>query len=225
MSPPTTRSRPTARSGGQPGRAPTRAPRRRPARTATRRRRLGAIVVAIVLGAGVAGAIGLGPLGDAVREVTLPLRHDDVIRQQAREKDLDPALIAAIIYEESRFRPQTSPAGAEGLMQITPETAEFIARNSGATTFVLDDLGNPQINISYGSFYLRYLIDRYDGDERLAIAAYNAGATNVDEWLVEADSDELDLEDIPFTETREYVADVEERRKEYEKNYAADLGL
>ena len=225
MSPPTTRSRPTSPSGGAPRRAPTRRARRRPDRTIARRRRLGAIVVAIALGGGIAAAIGLGPLGEAVREVTLPLRHDDVIRQQAREKDLDPALIAAIIYEESRFRPQTSPAGAEGLMQITPETAEFIANNSGATTFVLDDLGNPQINISYGSFYLRYLIDRYDGDERLAIAAYNAGATNVDEWLVEADSDELELEDIPFTETREYVADVEERRKEYEKNYAADLGL
>ena len=186
---------------------------------------MGAIVIALVVGGVVAVAAGIGPLGDAVREVTLPLRHDDVIRQQAQEKDLDSALIAAIIYEESRFRPQTSPAGAEGLMQITPETAEFIAQNSGATTFVLDDLGNPQINISYGCFYLRYLIDRYDGDERLAIAAYNAGGTNVDSWLAEADSDELDLEDIPFTETREYVADVEERRKEYEKNYAADLGL
>jgi soluble lytic murein transglycosylase len=221
MSPPTTRSRPASRSGGSPRRAPTRAPRRRPAR----RRRLGAIVAALAVGGGVAAATGLVPLGDAVREVTLPLRHDDIIRQQAEEKDLDPALVAAIIYEESRFQPRTSPAGAEGLMQITPETASFIAENSGATTFVLDDLGNPQINISYGSFYLRYLIDRYDGDERLAIAAYNAGGTNVDAWLAEAASDELDLEDIPFTETREYVADVEERRKEYEKNYAADLGL
>lgn len=228
MSPPTTRSRPTSRSGGAPRQGSSRAPRRRDKSTAARRRRLGTIVLALAV-VGVVGVVavatGLGPLGDAVREVTLPLRHDDVIRQQAREKDLDPALIAAIIYEESRFRPQTSPAGAEGLMQITPETADFIAKNSGATTFVLDDLGDPQINISYGSFYLRYLIDRYDGDERLAIAAYNAGATNVDEWLVEAGSDELDLEDIPFTETREYVADVEERRREYEKNYAADLGL
>jgi len=221
MSPPTTRSRPASRSGGSPRPAPPRAPRRRPAR----RRRLGAIVAALAVGGGVAAATGLVPLGDAVREVTLPLRHDDIIRQQAEEKDLDPALVAAIIYEESRFQPRTSPAGAEGLMQITPETASFIAENSGATTFVLDDLGNPQINISYGSFYLRYLIDRYDGDERLAIAAYNAGGTNVDAWLAEAASDELDLEDIPFTETREYVADVEERRKEYEKNYAADLGL
>jgi soluble lytic murein transglycosylase len=172
-----------------------------------------------------AAAFGLGPLGDAVREVTLPLRHDDIIRQQAEDKDLDPALIAAVIYEETRFQPRTSPAGAEGLMQITPDTAMFIAENSGATTFRLQDLGTPQINIAYGAFYLRHLIDRYDGDERLAIAAYNAGATNVDRWLEEADDDELDVEEIPFVETREYVADVEERRKEYEKNYSNELGL
>jgi soluble lytic murein transglycosylase len=179
-----------------------------------------------VLAAGGAAVVfGLGPLGDAVREVTLPLRHDDIIRQQARDKDLEPDLIAAVIYEETRFQPRTSAAGAEGLMQITPETATFIAEHSGATSFRLDDLGNPQINISYGAFYLRHLIDRYDGDERLAVAAYNAGATNVDRWLAEADDDELDLEDIPFVETREYVEDVEERRKEYEKNYSDELGL
>lgn len=184
-----------------------------------------ATVVLVTLGGGLAVAFGLGPLGDAVREVTLPLRHDDIIRQQARDKDLDPALVAAVIYEETRFQPRTSPAGAEGLMQITPETAEFIAERSGATSFRLRDLGDPQINISYGSFYLRYLIDRYGGDERLGVAAYNAGATNVDRWLGEADSDELDAEDIPFPETRDYVEDVEERRREYEKNYAEELGL
>jgi soluble lytic murein transglycosylase len=180
--------------------------------------------VVLVAGAGIAAA-ALGPLGDAVREVTLPLRHDDIIRQQARDKGLDPALIAAVIHEESRFAPRTSPAGAEGLMQITPDTARFIARNSGATTFVIDDLGDPQINISYGSFYLRYLIERYDGDERLAVAAYNAGATNVDRWLAEAGGDELGFEDIPFGETREYVEDVEERRAEYREHYAEELGL
>jgi len=70
-----------------------------------------------------------------VRELTLPLRHEDIIRQQAREKGLDPALIAGVIYEESRFRDQTSHAGARGLMQITPATARFIARDSGGTAF------------------------------------------------------------------------------------------
>ncbi|HEV2075813.1 MAG TPA: lytic transglycosylase domain-containing protein [Thermoleophilaceae bacterium] len=173
------------------------------------------------------GAVLLGPLGDAFREVTLPLRHDDIIRQQARDKGLDPALIAAVIHEESRFRPQTSPAGAEGLMQITPETALFIAERSGATHFRLRDLDDPQVNIAYGSYYLRDLIDRYRGDERLAVAAYNAGATHVDRWVAEAGGiDEFDVpEDIEFPETRAYVQAVAERREDYRRHYADELGL
>src|SRR4029078_1062315 len=92
----------------------------------------------------------------AIKEVPLPLRHEDVIRQQAREKNLDPALIAAVIYRESKFRDVTSEAGAHGLMQILPDTARFIAFKSGGTEFETGDLGSPQINISYGSWYLRY---------------------------------------------------------------------
>ncbi len=222
---PTTTPRPGRTSERRNGGSAGGRPRRQPPGRARRRLLAGVLVVAVV-GAGAAAVVfGVGPLGEAVREVTLPLRHDDIIRQQAQDKDLDPALIAAVIYEETRFQPRTSPAGAEGLMQITPETASFIAERSGATTFRLEDLADPQINISYGSFYLRHLIDRYGGDERLAVAAYNAGATNVDAWLAEADDDELDLDDIPFVETREYVADVEERRKEYEKNYSDELGI
>jgi soluble lytic murein transglycosylase len=184
-----------------------------------------ALIATAAVGVGVVAVIE--PLGNAVREVTLPLRHDDIIRQQAREKNLDPALIAAIIYEESRFRPRTSPAGAEGLMQITPQTADFIAERSGATQFELSDLGDPQINISYGSFYLRNLIDRYGGDEQLAIAAYNAGGTNVDRWIVEAGGvEEFDAgDDVAFPETREYVRRVELRREQYREFYADDLGL
>ena len=103
---------------------------------------------------------------DAIKEITLPLRHEDIIRQQARDKNLDPALIAAVIYRESKFRDQTSKAGAKGLMQILPETAEFIARKTGGTEFEQGDLADPQINISYGCWYLRYLLDRYDGNTR-----------------------------------------------------------
>lgn len=208
------------------------APRRRvpPRRRArVRRRRLAALVAALVLGSGAAVmvAAGVGPLGDAVRELTLPLRHDDVIRQQAADKDLDPALIAAVIYEESKFRDQTSSAGAEGLMQILPNTAQFIARRSGGTAFELRDLGNPDINIRYGSWYLRYLLDQHDGDIALAVAAYNAGEGNVDRWVRAAGgADSFDpATDIPFPETREYVADVLERREEYRDHYADELGL
>ena len=83
--------------------------------------------------------------------MTLPLRHDDIIRQQADEKDLDPALIAAVIYEESSFRDKTSHAGARGLMQMTPATAIAIAEQSGGTAFVVEDLADPHINIRYGT--------------------------------------------------------------------------
>jgi soluble lytic murein transglycosylase len=199
---------------------------RRPSRARIRRRRLAMVAVAVVLGAACA-AIVTGLMPEAVKEITLPLRHDDIIRQQAADKGLDPALIAAVIYEESRFRDQTSHAGARGLMQITPDTADFIARHSGGYRFKQSDLATPQINISYGSYYLRYLIDHYDGSEPLAVAAYNAGLGNVDRWVAKAGGASAfkSAEHIPFPETRAYVDNVMERRGEYRDNYADDLGL
>jgi soluble lytic murein transglycosylase len=197
-------------------------------RARTRRRRLGVLVVAVALTAVLAAVVtGLGSLGDAVREITLPLRHDDIIRQQADDKDLDPALIAAVIYEESRFRDQTSHAGARGLMQITPETADFIARRSGGFRFEQSDLATPQINISYGAYFLRFLLDHYDGNEVAALAAYNAGITNVDRWVAEGGGVEaFDLDgDVAFPETRAYVENVLERRGEYRDHYGDELGL
>jgi soluble lytic murein transglycosylase len=198
-------------------------------RAAARRRRYGAlfIVLALMGGLGWAIATGAGPLGEAVREFTLPLKHEDIIRQQAREKELDPALIAAVIYEESKFRDQTSHAGARGLMQITPATARFIAQDSGGTAFTQADLATPQVNISYGAYYLRYLMRRYDGDEALAAAAYNAGETNVDKWLARAGGEgDFDIpEDIPFPETRHYVEGVLEHRDQYRDTYAKELGI
>jgi soluble lytic murein transglycosylase len=200
---------------------------RRPPRARIRRRRLAAVAVAVLLGAMCAAIItGLGP--EAVRELgALPLRHDDIIRQQAADKDLDPALIAAVIYEESRFRDHTSHAGARGLMQITPETADAIAKHSGGTRFQQEDLADPQINIAYGSYYLRLLLDHYGGNETLAIAAYNAGMGNVDRWVSEAGGVDgfESAEHIPFPETRAYVENVTQRRDDYRENYADDLGL
>jgi soluble lytic murein transglycosylase len=184
--------------------------------------------VAALLGGTLAAFVaGVGPFGEVVREITLPLRHDDIIRQQATDKGLDPALIAAVIYEESRFRDQTSHAGARGLMQLTPDTADFIARRSGGVRFTQADLATPQINIAYGAWFLRYLIDHYEGNETLAIAAYNAGQTNVDGWVGRAGGpDEFDTaRHIPFPETRAYVSNVLERRGEYRDHYADDLGL
>jgi soluble lytic murein transglycosylase len=112
-------------------------------------------------------------------------------------------------------------------MQITPATARFIARDSGGVAFTHDDLATPQINIAYGSYYLRYLMRRYDGNETLAIAAYNAGETNVNRWVSQAGGpDNFDsTRDIPFKETREYVHDVLQRRSDYRDHYSKELGL
>jgi soluble lytic murein transglycosylase len=163
----------------------------------------------------------------AVNELTLPLSDASVIREQAQAKHLDPALIAAVIYAETKFEPRTSSAGAEGLMQIEPETAEFLAKLSGGYRFTTSDLGTPSVNVAYGSYYLRYLLDHYDGDEMLAVAAYNAGLTNVDEWVAHARAEgtQLSAEAIPFPETREYVRRVLAAQAEYRATYPRQLGI
>jgi soluble lytic murein transglycosylase len=206
---------------------PQAAARARPSRARALRRRLGflfaAAFAAVVVGAAIA------PWADkAVKEVSLPLRHDDIIRQQAAEKDLDPALIAGVIYAESHFRDQTSQAGAKGLMQLMPETADFIAEKSGGTAFVQGDLATPQVNISYGSWYLRYLLEKYDGREVLALAAYNAGEGKVDEWVAAASARGETFraaDHIPFAETRHYVDRVLDARERYRRTYPRELGL
>ncbi len=205
--------------------------RRRPSKARRRkvfRRRL--LLLAVGVLASIAFVLLLvEPFADkAVQEIALPLRHEDIIRQQAADKDLDPSLIAGVIYVESRFRDQTSTAGAEGLMQILPSTATYIAGKSGGTAFVEGDLATPQINIAYGSWYLRYLLDQYDGNELLALAAYNAGEGKVDEWHHNAAATGEDFEaatHIPFPETRSYVGKVLEVRERYRREYKRELGI
>jgi len=190
-------------------------------RRARRRRRL--LVAGLAVAAGLAAGIGLGlagKFGDALQELTLPLRHEDIIRQQSADKHVDASLIAAVIYAESRFEDQTSKAGARGLMQITPATANEIEKLSGGTTFKLTDLSDPDINIRYGTFYLRELLARYDGNEVAAVAAYNAGPTQVDEWGGKS----LRVDEIPLNETRGYVADVLDKQRAYREKYAQELG-
>ncbi len=208
--------------------APTRSPRpvaRRRQRRRRRRRVLALLGFALLAGA--LAAIVVPRLPDAVRELALPLRHEDIIRQQSADKGLDPSLVAAIIYTESKFRDQTSHAGARGLMQITPDTADYIARLSGGTAFEQGDLATPQINISYGVYYLRYLLHRYEQNTVLALAAYNGGEGNVDRWIQDARTSEraFGLSSIPFAETREYVGRVLDARREYRSKYARELGL
>jgi soluble lytic murein transglycosylase len=190
-------------------------------RKKARQRRL--LVGGMAVVAGVTAGLTLGVFGevdDVIQELTLPLRHEDVIRQQAEEKEVDAALIAAVIYAESKFDDRTSSAGARGLMQITPQAAMDIERHSGGTTFELGDLADPEINIRYGTYLLRELLDRYGGDVAAALAAYNAGPANADRW----GGGELSVDGIPFPETRAYVEDVLDKQRAYREKYAQELG-
>jgi soluble lytic murein transglycosylase len=144
--------------------------------------------------------------------IRYPLRYEQIVRGHARNYNLDPALLAAVIYQESKFRADAkSSSGAIGLMQLRPETAEGIAIRTGGMRFQVSDLYNPEINIRYGSWYLRHLLDKY-GDEKDALAAYNAGQRNVDEWRAEGKG-------IQFSETRAYVDRVEHLKHVYARAY------
>ena len=206
-------------------------PRQRARNTAAQRRRAAArrrnrLIAAVLAGVVVLGVVLVMPLVQkTVNEFSLPLTNADVIRQQAAQKRLDPALIAAVIYAETKFDPRSSAAGAEGLMQIMPETALFLAHRSGATTFTTSDLATPQVNIAYGSYYLRYLLDEYHGNVTDALAAYNGGESNVDRWIAaaRAQGHGLTVDEIPFPETRAYVAKVLSAEGKYRSKYAAEL--
>jgi soluble lytic murein transglycosylase len=139
------------------------------------------------------------------------------VRRHAAENHLDPALLAAVIEAESKFDPDArSDAGAVGLMQLTPGTAKGIAESTHGTRFRVSDLTDPDLNVRYGTWYLRRLLDKY-GDERLALAAYNAGERNVDRWRAAG-------EGIQFAETRAYVQEVERLKAIYRRAYATQLG-
>ena len=189
---------------------------------ATRRGKLLRLVLILAAVGGIAAfVLSRFDFGDAIKEVTLPLRHEDIITQQAERHDIDAALIAAIINQESNFIDQTSSAGARGLMQITPDTAETIETLSGGETFVFDDLANPDLNIRYGVYFLNHLLDRFEGNEIAALAAYNGGPENAEAW----GGSDLEIDDIQFEETRLYVESVLEKRELYRENYAEELGL
>ena len=155
---------------------------------------------------------------DTVMRTLYPLRYEEIIREASEKNDLDPAFVAAVIYTESRFRPDVkSHQGAYGLMQLLPQSARYIERNSG----IQGDFRDPQVNIRLGTWFLGYLNDRYDGDERLMLAAYNSGEGSVDAWT----SDEgFDIKkDIPYKETRQYVDRALEAQKTYQDLYGKNL--
>jgi soluble lytic murein transglycosylase len=152
------------------------------------------------------------------QRVRYPLRYEAIVRAHARNYDLPPALLAAVIYAESKFDASArSGAGAVGLMQLLPDTAQGIAERTGGHGFVQSDLLDPEINVRYGAWYLRHLLDRYDGDVPTALAAYHAGQGNVDGWRRRGVG-------IQFPETRAYVQRVLDAEQVYADAYADELG-
>jgi soluble lytic murein transglycosylase len=195
-----------------------------------------AVIAAVLVVAALAAVIGvarwaaplLGASGgpDWYTKSAYPLEHAGAIRDGARRYDLDPTLVAGVIYAESRFDEHAlSSQGAVGLMQILPETADQIADESGGVAFTAADLEDPRINIRYGCYYLRQALDAYDGDVRAAVASYNAGMGAVAEWraTAAADGHRLRLRDIPYPETRAYVKKVLEARRVYRETYGVRL--
>ena len=173
----------------------------------------------IVLAAGVLAAFAVlqGSKPGWWERLWYPLEYTQIVRGHAQNYDLDPALLAAVIYQESKFRADSrSSSGAIGLMQLLPDTAKGIALHTGGSRFRVDDLYNPEINIRYGCWYLRHLLLKY-GDEETALAAYNAGQANVDGWRARGIG-------IQFAETRHYVRRVEELKTIYRHAYGRELG-
>ena len=174
------------------------------------------ILLALAVSAAVAWTVREEP--DFYLRARYPLEYEQIIRVHATNHDLDPALVAAVVYVESRFDPNaTSAAGAIGLMQLLPDTAKGIALRTGGKRFVVADLRDPEINVRYGSWYLDHLREKY-GDTSLVLAAYHAGQGSVDHWRAEGLG-------IPFPATRAYVRNVERLRQVYADAYRAELGL
>jgi soluble lytic murein transglycosylase len=178
-------------------------------------RRLLPLVALLVLAGGVlAYVIETSP--PWYERIRYPLRYSQYVRVHAREHRLDPALLAAVIYQESKFDATArSASGAIGLMQLTPSTAHGIAIRTGGRAFRTSDLDDPEINIRYGSWYLAHLFGKYHS-ERLVLAAYNAGQGNVDTWRSRG-------EGIQFAETRAYVKRVEHLKRVYADAWKSQL--
>lgn len=155
-----------------------------------------------------------------------PLRYEDEITEYAHLFDLEPWHVSAVVRCESSFNPQaTSSVGARGLMQIMPETGEWIAHKLDEdATYTDDSLYEPDVSLRYGCWYLNWLMKRYSGDRTLATAAYHAGHGKVDQWLKdpEVSPDGTTLSVIPYASTSTYVRRVMTACEKYQELYDFD---
>ncbi|HZG36547.1 MAG TPA: lytic transglycosylase domain-containing protein [Gaiellaceae bacterium] len=180
------------------------------------RRLAGLALLALALAA--VGAVVLETQPRWYERARYPLRYEHLVRAHAQNYRLEPQLVAAVIYQESKFDADAvSRSGAVGLMQLLPATAQGIADRTGGSGWREADLLDPELNVRYGSWYLRHLLDKYD-DETLALAAYNAGQANVDSWRERGGG-------LRFAETRHYVERVQRLKEVYARAYAEELGL
>lgn len=151
-----------------------------------------------------------------------PIKYENLVNKYSKKYDVDKYLVYAVIRTESKFdQYAVSSADAYGLMQLQTETASDCAKKLKINVSLPDDLYVPDINIHLGTYYLSWLLDRYDGNVSLAIAAYNGGIGNVDKWLDDhryADGDG-GLKDIPFGETSKYVTSVTTSYQKYKEIY------
>lgn len=165
----------------------------------------------------------MGGVKKSIMGYFYPQDYSGYVSQYSQQYSVDEALVYSVIRTESGFRAEVeSSVGAKGLMQIMPDTFEWLQTlHDSEVTHTDSDLYDPEINIKYGTFYLSYLIDHYDGNELLAVAAYNAGLANVDSWLEDErySSDGLTLSEIPYNETSQYVERVEKTKSVYESLY------
>lgn len=156
-----------------------------------------------------------------------PLDYAGAINREGAATGLDPALIASLIWRESGFDPTSRSArGAVGLTQVLPSTAREIATSENAPVGRAADLADPEVNIAFGAWYLRSLIDRNGGSVEDGLAAYNAGAGNLTRWKQQALTAGHTFrvpEDIPFPETKAYVQDILDAWAIYRRTYGDEL--
>ncbi len=153
-----------------------------------------------------------------VMKALYPLRYDEHIVTYSDKYNLDRYLVMALIKAESNYIYDAHSGVARGLMQITDETADWIATKLSLDNF---DILDPETNINMGCFYLSYLLDYYKGNEQLALASYNAGMGNVNKWLSDKEYSQSGqtLDNIPFLETRQYIEKIENNKEIYIKLY------
>lgn len=177
-----------------------------------------ALVLLIIAGVAIMAVL---VLGEDFGKGGYPLEYGEIIEEYAGQYALDPYYVCAVIKTESGFDPQAvSRVGARGLMQIMPETGEWIAGKLGKEAYSQEDLFDPATNIEFGCWYLHFLQERFGGNMQLVTAGYNAGHNRVAGWLEDSGvSDGESLTDIPFEETDRYVEKVEQAYQKYRALY------